>query len=51
MAARQLTRLARADEEHAANVDDGSSSNDRRANLIEAADRFESMTSLATTQR
>ena len=51
MAARQLTRLASADEEHAANVDDGSSSNDRRANLIEAADRFESMTSLATTQR
>ena len=48
LSAPQLVRLAPVGKERTANVGDGS--NDRRTNLIEALDRGDSMTSLATTQ-
>ena len=44
-------RPARVVEQRAATVGDGSWSTNRRANLIQAADRFDSMTSLGTTHR
>ena len=44
-------RPARVAKQRAATVGDGSRSTNRRANLIQAADRFDPMTSLSTTHR